>query len=121
MLGSFTFLAAPASGGSSTSGLLITLLLMAAVFYFLLIRPQQRRMRAQRQLMSSIAVGDDVVTVGGIHGAVRELDDDEAVLEIADGVEVRFLRSAISRKLSYDDEAYEDEPEEEEEGAGEQS
>jgi preprotein translocase subunit YajC len=94
---------------------------MAAVFYFLLIRPQQRRTRAQRELTASIAVGDDVVTIGGIHGTVRELDDDEAILEIADGVEVRFLRSAISRKLSYDEEAYEDEPEEEEEGAGEQS
>ena len=123
MLGSFIFLAAtPSSGGSSATGLLVTLLLMGGVFYFLLIRPQQRRARAQRQLMSSIAVGDDVVTIGGIYGTVKELDDEEAVLEVATGVEIRFLRSAIARKLSYDAEGeYEGgQEEEEEEEAGEQ-
>jgi len=52
---------------------------------------------------------------------VKELDDDEAVLEVATGVEVRFLRSAIARKLSYDEEEYEGGPGSEEEEAGEQS
>jgi preprotein translocase subunit YajC len=124
VLGTFTLLAQKStSGGSSATGLLVTLVLMGAVFYFLLIRPQQRRARAQRQLMSSIAVGDDVVTIGGVYGTVKELDDDEAVLEVATGVEIRFLRSAIARKLSYDeDEEYEGaQAEEKEEEAGDQS
>jgi preprotein translocase subunit YajC len=122
VLGSLTFLAATSGGSSgSTIGFLLPLLLMGGVFYFLLIRPQQRRQRSQRELLSSLSVGDDVVTIGGVLGVIREMDDDEATLEVAPGVEIRFLRSAIARKISYDDEAaYEEEPEHEEEGAGDQ-
>ena len=124
MLGSLTHLVAASSSGSTNSsyGLFLTLALMGGVFYFLLIRPQQRRVRAQRELMNSLSVGDDVVTVGGIYGTIRELDDDEVTLEVAEGIEIRFLRSAIARTISYDDdEPYEEEPEQQEEGAGEQS
>jgi len=122
VLGSFTHLAASTSSGSSSTGLLFTLLLMGAVFYFLLIRPQQRRTRQQRELMRDLAVGDDVLTLGGMYGTIRTLEDDEVILEISEGVEVRFLRSAIARKVTYgDEEPYEErheEHEEEEEEAG---
>lgn len=121
MLGSLIFLGATSGGSSgSTISFLLPLLLMGGVFYFLLIRPQQRRQRAQRDLLSSLSVGDDVATIGGILGVIREMDDDEATLEVAPGVEIRFLRSAIARKISYDDEVYEEEPEREEKGAGDQ-
>jgi preprotein translocase subunit YajC len=112
VLGSLTqLIAAASSGGTNSSyGLLLTLALMGGVFYFLLIRPQQRRMRAQRELMGSLSVGDEVVTIGGMYGSIRELDDEEVVLEVADGIEIRFLRSAIARKVSFDEqEPYEDE------------
>ena len=100
---------------------LIFLALMMVAFYFLLIRPQQRRMRQQRSLMASLAVGDEVVTLGGMYGVIRAIDDEEVTLEIAEGIDARFLRSAISRKVSYDEGPYENESEEEEEEAGEQS
>jgi len=83
---------------------LLPILLIGVVFYFLLIRPQQRRTRAQRDLTHSIEEGDEVVTIGGIFGIVRELDDDSALLEVAPGTELRFLRSAIARKLAPEDE-----------------
>jgi len=119
VLGSFTHLAASTSSGSSSTGLLFTLLLMGAVFYFLLIRPQQRRTRQQRELMRDLAVGDDVLTLGGMYGTIRTLEDDEVILEISEGVEVRFLRSAIARKVTYEDEEPpEERHEEEEEEAG---
>ncbi len=83
---------------------LLPILLIGVVFYFLLIRPQQRRARAQRELTQSTEVGDEVVTIGGMFGVIREVDDDSVLLEVAPGTELRFLRSAIARKLTADDE-----------------
>lgn len=104
MLGLALPLGQQSSGGSAT-GLLITLVLMGGVFYFLLIRPQQRRQRQQRTLIESVDVGDEVMTIGGIYGTVRAIDDESFTLEVAPGVDIRFMRSAIARKLVYDDDA----------------
>jgi preprotein translocase subunit YajC len=73
--------------------------LLLIVMYFLLLRPQQQRLRKQRQLVSSIDVGDDVVTAGGLIGRVLALKDDRAWIDVGDGVSIEFLRAAISRKL----------------------
>jgi preprotein translocase subunit YajC len=91
------------------------LILMGGVFYFLLIRPQQKRARAQRALINSIQVGDEVMTTGGIFGTIREIDDDEGTIEveIAPGTRIRMVRSGIARRLTEDDEDYEDGSEDE--------
>lgn len=120
MLGSFTPLAASSGSSGSTLGFLVPLLLMGAVFYFLLIRPQQRRQRDQRSLLDSLHVGDDVVTIGGVIGTIREVDDSEVTLEVAPDVDVRFLRSAIARKIQYEDEEPQEQLEPQEEEAGDQ-
>jgi preprotein translocase subunit YajC len=73
--------------------------LLLVVMYFLLLRPQQQRLRKQRALVSSIDVGDDVVTAGGLIGRVLALRDDRAWIDVGDGVSIEFLRAAISRKL----------------------
>jgi preprotein translocase subunit YajC len=78
---------------------------MVGLLYMLMIRPQQRKAKAQRALQSAVEPGDEVVTIGGIYGEVSEVDDETVVVEIADGVEVRFVRSAIARKLVFQDEA----------------
>jgi preprotein translocase subunit YajC len=103
----FEFMLAPSSGGGGAGGLvsILFLVVMIGLLYMLMIRPQQRRARAQKELQSAIDVGDEVVTIGGIYGEVTEVDDETVVVEVADGVEVRFVRSAISRKLVFDDEA----------------
>jgi preprotein translocase subunit YajC len=118
VLSSITSLAQ--TGGAGTSSL-IFLVLMVVLFYLLLIRPQQRRARQQRELLSGVQVGDEVVTIGGMHGTVREVDDGEVVLEIADGVEVRFLKSAIARRLVFDEPEEDAGRAEEEEEAGDQT
>ena len=87
---------------------LAPILLIGVVFYFLLIRPQQRRAKAQRELTSTTEVGDEVVTIGGLFGVVREVDDDSVLLEVAPGTELRYLRSAIARKLVPEDELQDD-------------
>ncbi|HEX9235931.1 MAG TPA: preprotein translocase subunit YajC [Actinomycetota bacterium] len=126
MVASLVHLAASGTssgGGSATVGLLIPLVLMGGIFYFLLIRPQQRQRRAQRDLIESLDIGDEVVTIGGLYGTIREVDDESVTLEVAQGVDLRFVRGAIARKLVYDEGGYEDQgqDEEEEEEAGDQS
>jgi preprotein translocase subunit YajC len=78
--------------------------------YLLMIRPQQQRLRAQRELVASLKVGDRVVTAGGAIGTITWLDDRDAGLEVAPGVVVAFLRPAVSRRLDDDADELEAEP-----------
>lgn len=77
----------------------LPLILLFAVFYLLLIRPQQKRARQQRELIGSIEVNDRVVTLGGVHGTVRYVDDDVVHLEVAPGTQITFAKAAIARRL----------------------
>jgi preprotein translocase subunit YajC len=102
-------LAADTGSGSSGFTVLLPLLLMGVIFYFLLIRPQRRQRQAHQQLVNSVDVGDEVVTIGGVYGTVTASDDESLTLEVAPNVNVRFARGAIARKLVYDDdEEYQD-------------
>lgn len=78
---------------------LLPLAFLLAIMYFLLIRPQQQRAKAQRNLVKSLDVGDEVVTVGGLIGRILALDDDHATLETTPGVKLRFRRVAIAGKV----------------------
>ena len=69
----------------------------------ILIRPQRRRQVESRQLLDSLREGQEVVTAGGLYGTITQLDEDEARLEIADGVEVRVAKRAIAGVLSEDE------------------
>ena len=82
---------------------LISLALMVAIFYFLLIRPQQKRARQQRELVGSLAVGDEVVTIGGMFGTIQAMDDESVTLDVGSGTRVRFLKQAIARKFVQED------------------
>jgi preprotein translocase subunit YajC len=81
---------------------LIFLALLIGIFYFMLIRPQKRRVQEHRSLVESIGVGDEVVTIGGIFGRIVSVGDDEVELEIAGGTTVRFVKSAIARRVTED-------------------
>jgi len=90
---------------------LLFLGLLIAVFYFLLIRPQKRRVEAHRELVESVQVGDEVVTIGGMVGRVRSVDDEGISLEVADGTVIRFIKSAVARRVTDDaDDGLEDGP-----------
>ena len=78
---------------------LIFLVLLMAIFYFMLIRPQKRRVQQHQQLLESIGVGDEIVTIGGMHGTVRAIGDDEVEIEAAPGVTFRFVKNAIARRV----------------------
>lgn len=66
------------------------------VFYFFMIRPQQKKAKDQKKFIDEIKKGDYVVTVGGAHGYVAELEGDTFILEIEKGGRIRFNKSAIS-------------------------
>lgn len=80
------------------TGSLIFLLLMVAVFYFLIIRPQRNRAKKQQELASSLQLGDEIQTIGGIKGRVKRLDEDDVVLEVEQG-EIRMSRKAVASRL----------------------
>ena len=88
-------------------GLLIIVLLFG-LMYFLMIRPQRAKAQAQQRLLNTVAVGDEILTVGGIYGIVQELEPDEdggdLVVEIADGIHVRIARKALATVVKPDDE-----------------
>jgi preprotein translocase subunit YajC len=81
-------------------GLVLIGLLFVAMWFFT-IRPQQHRLRNQRALVSSLAVGDEVVTVGGLIGRITVLAEQEMRLDVG-GTEVRVARNAVSGKLAPD-------------------
>jgi preprotein translocase subunit YajC len=94
-----------AQQASEGLGGLVLPLVFLALLYVLLIRPQSRRRKELTRLVASLAVGDLVATLGGVHGAVVALDDatvDLAVTEDAEGrpdVIIRFDRAAVARVI----------------------
>ena len=76
------------------------ILVLLAIVWFFLIRPRQRQMRAQRQQMASLQVGDEIVTAGGLYGTVKEVEDNEVRLEVAPDVVVRVAKRAVAAVLT---------------------
>lgn len=99
---------------------LLPVILIGVVFYFLLFRPQRRRQQQQAQMQRRLQPGQRVMTTAGLIGVVVAIEDDAIVLEIAPGVEVRFVKQAIGQVLPEDVEE-DDEDDEEDEDADEES
>lgn len=92
------------SGGAAIFQLLFFGLIFVAM-YFLLIRPQRRRTREAQELNRALAVGDEVQTASGLVGFISGFDKEDqagdvAWIEIAENVEVRVMRSSISRRIN---------------------
>ncbi|MBE7062297.1 MAG: preprotein translocase subunit YajC [Clostridia bacterium] len=66
-------------------GMIVYIVLLVAVFYFMLIRPQKKQQKAMKAMLDNLAVGDKIVTVGGIHGKILKMKDDTVVLETGSG------------------------------------
>jgi preprotein translocase subunit YajC len=95
--------AAPAGQANGTVGLLMGIapwLLIFAIFYILMIRPQQRRVKEHQAAINAVKKGDEVITGGGIRGRVTKVGEDEAEVEVAQGVKIRVVKSTISQVLS---------------------
>jgi preprotein translocase subunit YajC len=89
-----------APGAPSIIETLLPFALVFVILYFFLIRPQQRRAKHHREMLAALRRGDTVVTTGGVIGKVVRVEDQEVQVEVADGVRLRILRSAISELRS---------------------
>jgi preprotein translocase subunit YajC len=82
-------------------GSLIFFPLIIVVFYFFMIRPQQKKAKEQKVFRENIKKGDNIVTVGGLHGKIASLENDDTfVLEVDKGIKLKFEKSAISLDAS---------------------
>ncbi len=75
-------------------------LLIFVIFYFLMIRPQQQRVKQHQAEIAAVKKGDEVITGGGIRGRVTKVSDDEAEVEIAQGVKIRVVKSTLTAVVS---------------------
>jgi preprotein translocase subunit YajC len=94
MLGSYDLAAASGSKGFNPSTLILILIVVVA-FYFLMIRPQQRRKQAAAQQQNTVSPGARVRTTAGMYATVVAVDGDDVILEVAPGIEVRYMKRAI--------------------------
>jgi preprotein translocase subunit YajC len=85
------------------TGLLVIVVLFA-LFWLLIIRPNRRRQAEQNALIQNVEVGDEIVTAGGLFGHVKSVADDELLVEIAPGTNVRIARRAVAGIVGPDDE-----------------
>jgi preprotein translocase subunit YajC len=88
------------AGMFSSYGTWIWLAVLGVAFYFLLIRPQRQRTKKAQDLASSLQRGDEVITVGGFHGRIKDIRDDSIIITIASGVDVKVSKSSVSKKVS---------------------
>jgi preprotein translocase subunit YajC len=86
-----------AEGGSSNSLLsFLPLVLIILVFYLFFIRPQMKKSKEQKKFRENLKKGDKVITIGGLHGKIAEMDETTVTLEVANQVRLTFEKSAIA-------------------------
>src|ERR1700741_1710727 len=111
MLGNSAPLAATAaaakSGGFNPSTLILNLIVVVA-FYLLMIRPQQRRKQQAQQKQNTLQPGARVRTTAGMYATVVDVDGDDVILEVAPGVEVRYMKRAVMDVVSPGEETPDD-------------
>ncbi|ARK23036.1 preprotein translocase subunit YajC [Sporosarcina sp. P26b] len=81
-------------------GGIFTLVIMVAIMWFLLIRPAQKRQKAAKEMQTSLKRGDEVVTIGGIHGTVDAVDETSIFLRVSDTTVLRFDKQAVGRVVT---------------------
>lgn len=87
--------AAPQAG--NPMGSLIWMVLLIGVFWVVMILPQRKQQKKRKEMINALKKGDKVVTIGGIHGEIINLDEDDLWLRIADKVEIKMAKTAVSR------------------------
>jgi preprotein translocase subunit YajC len=82
---------------------ILWIVLLVGLVWFMIVRPQRNARRRASALESSLEVGDEVVTIGGLYGYIVSIDDREVELDVAEGVTLRFARRAVAGKVPVED------------------
>lgn len=85
-----------AGGGGSMTSSLIFMVLIFVVFYFFFIRPQMKRQKEQKKFRENLAKGQKIITIGGIHGKIVEMQETTVTIEVEGGVKMRMEKSAVA-------------------------
>lgn len=94
----FIPLAAAQSQGGGIQ-MIVMLVGLFAIVYFFMIRPQNKKQKEIQKFRNALEVGQDVITIGGIHGTIKRIEDNDIItLSVSTGVEIKFDRSAIMPK-----------------------
>jgi preprotein translocase subunit YajC len=78
------------------SGFFVLIILVLFLLWLVLVRPQRRRQQAQQAMIDHLRIGDEVLTAGGFFAIVRQIDEDEVVVELSPGTEARVAKRAIA-------------------------
>jgi preprotein translocase subunit YajC len=96
----FLLLAKPNPDGESSGGFgMSTLLMLGAiilVFYFFMIRPQQRKQKQMQSFRDTLKRGDKIITIGGIHGKITDVQEGTFIIEVEDGTKLRIEKAAVA-------------------------
>lgn len=90
------------TGGGQAGGIaqFIPLVLIIVVFYFFMIRPQLKKAKDQKKFRENLAKGDKIITIGGIHGKINEIQDTTLIIEVEGGHKLKIEKNAVSMDSS---------------------
>ncbi|MBR1594032.1 MAG: preprotein translocase subunit YajC [Alloprevotella sp.] len=93
------FLQAAQSQGGGGLEMIIMMVALFAIVYFFMIRPQNKKQKEEQKFRDALTKGQEVVTIGGLHGTVKNVDTEKGIvtLNIATGVDVKFSKNAIAK------------------------
>lgn len=86
----------PANGEANPIAMFLPLILIFLVFYFFIIRPQKKKEDTRKAMISAVKKGDKVVTIGGVHGTVSQVDEASVLLQVDTNVKLRVEKNALS-------------------------
>lgn len=93
----FLLMGGPADGGAANPIVtLLPLILIFVVFYFFIIRPQKKKEQERRAMIEAVKKGDRVVTIGGIHATVTQVDEGSVLVQVDNNVKLRVDKNAIA-------------------------
>ena len=84
--------AATQAGAGSMISAFLPFILIIAVMYFLMIRPQKKKEKLKQEMLSQLIVGDKILTIGGIHGKIVSVKDDNIILETGDSTNKSYIK-----------------------------
>jgi preprotein translocase subunit YajC len=82
--------------GQSPIASFLPIILIIGVFYFFMIRPQMKKQKEEKKFRESLQKGDSIITIGGLHAKVVEVEPNTVIVEPASGIRMKFEKSAVS-------------------------
>src|SRR5687768_17177491 len=89
-----------ASSGGGPMGQLIMILLIIVIFYFFMIRPQMKKAKQEKVFKEGLVKGDKIVTIGGVHGKIVEVNDTTFMIEVDNNVKLKIEKTAVSAEAT---------------------